>query len=1215
MADELSLLDQARRDAARWQERREDAEGTVARLQEVRDAELAATQNRRGHLKDTGFGILRTVPGAANEAFDLLATFDENMMAAINRRLPDYRIGYHPERPEDGFGIHRLTLEESERNPLPSIFRPSERGLGMIEELIPEPERMSGQTTEALGTFLVGFFTGKKALQGANLLQGSARTTQIANAFAAGAFADMAVFDGHEARLSDLIQSVPALQNPVTEFLASDEDDGELEGRLKNVLEGGGLGVASEALIRAVGAGIRAIKKARQSRAIDEAVNAARENEVRIDDLPARDVPDETPIREGDELVEPGQQRAAAESLEDLAQRPASIEEAARAGDGAADDVAEETIEQTIRSTVELRPEQVRALAQAVRDGNEEAAAAVLKDFNETTFNWQRIENGEQIKALLGETERIFADTIDDVKGGVQSNVQTRRLASQVGASAEEVTRLFRDVSGDQGIAARFYAAQRIMLASAQELRRLGEIAKRTRAPADEARLLHQVQVHAALQAEVKGAQTEIARALQAMSILKESARENFQEFAELKRQFGGQTATGRQFERYVDDILDAKSLEDLNAKVRWTRWERAKMIFIEYTINSMLSSPKTHLINATSNMLNSMLYSADRLLAGSWQALRHGELQGLREARIDVVTKMTRLGEAFRLAREAWRDGVPITDKRQRIEFQTRQAITHQGAQEAAREGDAFLRTEGEGIFVPRRTAIRNSAGEVTGAVSRNWWQSAIATLGNVVRIPGRALITGDEFFKAVQRNAEIGVLSFRQADDEAIKEGLEYGSDAYEAFIKRRMAQLSDPAAATNSARDIRSQAIEKSRLVAFQETPRTVLGAAAERFVNSNQAFKLIFAPFFRTPMNILRQGLLDRTPLGLITRDARDQIFRGTPQESREAIARMTSGVSAMAGAWWLFGGPTGDDGAFGIQVVGRLPYDSSAKAANVKDYSIRLGGEWYQFNRLDPLGMWLGLVADFKTYAHYHDNEEEVFTAGQAAIASFMNNVTNKTWARSFADFMEMSEGISTNRPATVQRAVDRFLAGEFGKLIPQLFKSAGNAFVDDPTSSETWAFMDNVTRQIPGLNQDLPRRHDALGREIPLSAGWFPVFNPFATSETRDDPVDAEMFRLGFTLRPMRKTLGAGAIDLTVEEYSRLTGEYMRATGIHTTLTALVTSDGWENLNDTLKIALLKERITEARTVARAQLLGEPEVANRVGRATVDAALLLTTPD
>jgi hypothetical protein len=44
-------------------------------------------------------------------------------------------------------------------------------------------------------------------------------------------------FDPTEERLSNLIQTVPALQNPVTEFLAAKPEDGRAAGRLKNAVE------------------------------------------------------------------------------------------------------------------------------------------------------------------------------------------------------------------------------------------------------------------------------------------------------------------------------------------------------------------------------------------------------------------------------------------------------------------------------------------------------------------------------------------------------------------------------------------------------------------------------------------------------------------------------------------------------------------------------------------------------------------------------------------------------------------------------------------------------------------------------------------------------------------------------------------------------------------------------------------------------------------
>ena len=75
---------------------------------------------------------------------------------------------------------------------------------------------------------------------------------------AAGIGADLLMFNGQEERLSNLIEEYPSLQNPITEFLKED-DDTEVEGRLKNVVEG----LFMEAGIRSLGLATPFIKALR----------------------------------------------------------------------------------------------------------------------------------------------------------------------------------------------------------------------------------------------------------------------------------------------------------------------------------------------------------------------------------------------------------------------------------------------------------------------------------------------------------------------------------------------------------------------------------------------------------------------------------------------------------------------------------------------------------------------------------------------------------------------------------------------------------------------------------------------------------------------------------------------------------------------------------------------------------------------------------------
>ena len=119
---------------------------------------------------------------------------------------------------------------------------------------------MAGGAVEGISQFATGFIPlfGLAGRAGA-----LAKAGTVTKGVVAGAATDFTFFNGQEARLSNLIQQVPELQNPVTEFLAHDEDEGELEGRMKNVLEGLGLEAVAGVFIKS----LKAIKNGRDVKA------------------------------------------------------------------------------------------------------------------------------------------------------------------------------------------------------------------------------------------------------------------------------------------------------------------------------------------------------------------------------------------------------------------------------------------------------------------------------------------------------------------------------------------------------------------------------------------------------------------------------------------------------------------------------------------------------------------------------------------------------------------------------------------------------------------------------------------------------------------------------------------------------------------------------------------------------------------------------------
>ena len=74
---------------------------------------------------------------------------------------------------------------------------------------------------------------------------------KIAKGAGIGAVAEQFAFSPYEERISNLVQSVPSLQNPVTEFLQADPNDSAATARFKMALEGGAIGVPVDAALRA----------------------------------------------------------------------------------------------------------------------------------------------------------------------------------------------------------------------------------------------------------------------------------------------------------------------------------------------------------------------------------------------------------------------------------------------------------------------------------------------------------------------------------------------------------------------------------------------------------------------------------------------------------------------------------------------------------------------------------------------------------------------------------------------------------------------------------------------------------------------------------------------------------------------------------------------------------------------------------------------------
>ena len=139
----------------------------------------------------------------------------------------------------------------------------------------------AGSLVEGISQFASGFVP---IFGAAGKIGALAKAGTVARGVAAGAVTDFVAFKGQEDRLSNLIQQFPELQNPVTEFLAHDANESEVEGRLKNVLEGLILEGAIGGTVTLFMKSLRALKAGKKVRDVDGG-NADEVNKATSDSL------------------------------------------------------------------------------------------------------------------------------------------------------------------------------------------------------------------------------------------------------------------------------------------------------------------------------------------------------------------------------------------------------------------------------------------------------------------------------------------------------------------------------------------------------------------------------------------------------------------------------------------------------------------------------------------------------------------------------------------------------------------------------------------------------------------------------------------------------------------------------------------------------------------------------------------------------------------
>lgn len=440
----------------------------------------------------------------------------------------------------------------------------------------------------------------------------------------------------------------------------------------------------------------------------------------------------------------------------------------------------------------------------------------------------------------------------------------------------------------------------------------------------------------------------------------------------------------------------------------------------------------------------------------------------------------------------------------------------------------------------------------------------------GKQIRIPGRLLTAADEFFKTVNARAEISALAIRQAVNEKL---------SGHAFTDRVLELKSNP---TTAMKEAAREAAEKQTFT----NPLGPAGQALTAIAREMPAVRFIM-PFIRTPLQIVRFAA-ERSPFAPLFAEVRANLKGENGPIARDnQIARigLGSAVSTVAAS-------LAADGT----ITGGGPTDPAKRALLYADgwqpYSVKIGGTYYSFSRLEPFGMLLGVAADANELRKSM-KENELDDIAALLAGSVSRNLVSKTWMKGPADLVQAIQDPERYGPRWVQRFA--------GTVIPTGVAQVAQA--NDPYLREANNILDTTRSRIPGEREKLFLKRDVFGEPIKREGSLGPdLVSPLYTSKAKSDPAIAELLRLDVKPGRLPRTIrNAELTDQEFDTYSALAGQTMKSA-----LDEIVALPQWRELPEAVQVKALEDTIRKSRDVARTQLLAQyPDLQLRIVRETL----------
>ena len=935
-------------------------------------------------------------------------------------------------------------------------FKPEDRQLPHFHK----PETLAGEMTEGVSRFLTGMVGPSTFLKGVGF--GGTLVKNGLRGMTSGAIADATVWDPNEGRLSDLlVQSESVLlNNKVTQYLASEDDDTANEAALKNVLEGLLIGGPLEILI-----GIKAIKSARKTKDLAEKEKIYKEAGEAIKNK--KEIVRVSKVR--NELIE-------------------KSKELANEVDNAKIEKLQKQIVRLSKKVAKVDAKTNKAINVNKIDKSLKVAKKTAKKDTESFFssilNVKAFKSGAHVTRTIDQFAELFDDSLKTfLRDDKLTNAVVKDAAKILSEDPETLLKALPKATADADQAViRMIATKQVLNDIAVQFQKVSttwakafgtDRSKWTPTALEEVAKYTQIirETTTALKKQIRGA----ARTTQAGNIKGLSGTGQIidvQKVSDTILNFKGDAVT------IANKVANLKTADDIIDAAGKTKFQKAVEVTNSIYINSLLSGIWTNAVNMTSGLYEIAYRPLEMIGGGVANRDARSVALGFAQFRGYIMNAK----QTLRMTALAFRQGDAVLDP--------------------------LMRTQ-DNLEIRGGKAVKPISGDNLGFDGKTG--TIVDWLGRFLELPSRLLLTGDEMLKQINFNGYL----HREAVHNSLEKGLKYGSKEYNQNVKNIMESGLLPNGKANSEIPMVAKAVEEARVSTFTNNLKDGSyrnwGSNIENFFNRMPEFRFM-APFIRTPTNLWRH-YGNRVPgLGFFTKQNQDLWKSGDPRARSEVIGRQMIGMAATVYALDMANSyvEIKDDNG---KVIGKLPKITGRGPKNRETQNIwrKTGWQPYSilidegngkyvykaYNRLDPRFYVQGIVADMSENIR-NINEEDKYPLWAAAVLSVMRGIGDKSYTRGIAEVAELMGDLT---PA----GLERFVGNTASNFIPYAsLRSQGIPYIapKDKNVYETRDWVDTVVSKTPFMGNDLELKRDAFGEIIEKKTtgfynnldGWGSVF-------------------------------------------------------------------------------------------------------------------------